>query len=135
MPEATVRSTCVSRYSLAHYYQEIGRAFSSERSLKQPEAFLTSVLAIRVIRICGHFVPHMIPFLRQVCLVVFHSSLISLSQSNIYHIAFVAARDIPAGSEFTIDYAPGAIPEDAPPGAPQCHCGAQACRRWYRAHG
>ena len=51
------------------------------------------------------------------------------------YVAFVACRDIPAGTELTIDYQPY-WDEDMSPtakrAAERCKCGSRQCRGWYR---
>jgi histone-lysine N-methyltransferase SUV39H len=58
------------------------------------------------------------------------------------YVAFVAARDIPAGEELTIDYEPSAAEEMAEstgkqkqkmsPTALLCKCSAKRCRGWIK---
>lgn len=54
---------------------------------------------------------------------------------NMPYVAFVACRDIPAGTELTIDYQPY-WDEDMSPtakrAAERCKCGSRQCRGWYR---
>jgi histone-lysine N-methyltransferase SUV39H len=63
-------------------------------------------------------------------------------QMNTPYLAFVALKDIRAGTEFTFDYDPNAKTKSKgkgkgkikiPPGAKPCMCGASGvCRGWVR---
>ena len=56
------------------------------------------------------------------------------NDKKVYFLAFFASRDIPAGTELTIDYNPqlaGEKPQPPRPGESdvvRCHCGTKKCR-------
>lgn len=66
----------------------------------------------------------------------------TIREVHMPYVAFVAARDIPAGEELTIDYEPSAAEEMAEdtgkqkqkmsPTALACKCGAKRCRGWIK---
>ncbi|KAF8066959.1 hypothetical protein FPV67DRAFT_1417027, partial [Lyophyllum atratum] len=69
----------------------------------------------------------------------------TIPEMNTPYIAFVAKVDIPAGTEFTVDYDPGAAEAPKakgkgkgkgrpviPEGAEPCRCGSVECRGWVR---
>lgn len=56
------------------------------------------------------------------------------STKQLHHVAFFAIKDIPAGTEITIDYTPQAAGQtyqlqDADEGMERCYCGALNCRK------
>lgn len=50
---------------------------------------------------------------------------------HLYHLAFFALKDIPAGTELTFDYNPmwsGEAADKDDPNIVKCHCGEKNCR-------
>ena len=63
--------------------------------------------------------------------------VLSNDTKHLYHVAFFATKDIPAGTELTIDYSPGSAEDEdiLDASAVQCRCGSQNCRKrlWPRS--